>query len=145
MLSANGTLAQRVAPLFGAGYVFIGVLGFFFTGFGSFVQDTPDAILGFSINPFHNLVHFTIGAYLLLMSRQRPDVAEGAIVGVGLFYVVATVIGVASPHSLSIISMSGRGDLENLNHIVNGTALTTIGVLSWIQSQSSARRAGAAA
>jgi hypothetical protein len=60
-MTADTSLAQQLGPLFGAFYVTIGVLGFFVTGFHSWVQDTPDTVLGFSINPFANLVHGDLG------------------------------------------------------------------------------------
>ena len=84
----NSSLAQKVMPIIGAFYVLIGVIGFFITGFGNFVQNTDDALIGFSINPFHNLVHLAIGGFLIIMSMQSTSVAEGACLGVGLFYVI---------------------------------------------------------
>jgi hypothetical protein len=127
----GGSLAQRIAPIIGAFYVLIGIVGFVVTGFGDFVQNTPDELLGFSINPFHNVVHFAIGAFLIVMCLGgSAPVAEGAVMGVGLFYVVAFVIGVVAPDNLTIISMTGAGDLENINHLVNGVVLLAIGLIS---------------
>jgi hypothetical protein len=40
--------------------------------------------------------------------------------------------------------MSGTGDLENFNHIVNGVALLTIGLLSSGATQASMKRQGIA-
>ena len=145
MGSFGPSLAQRVAPLIGALYVTIGIVGFFITGFGNFVQQTSDELIGFSINPMHNLVHLAIGAFLIFMcTRGSAPVAEGAVMGVGLFYIVAFVIGVIAPDNLTIISMSGAGDLENFNHIVNGVALLTIGLLSSGATQASMKRQGIA-
>jgi hypothetical protein len=131
-MSGNDSLAQRVMPLFGALYVGIGVIGFAFTGFGSFLQNTDDYILisGLSVNPFHNVVHIAIGAFLLIMSRQSTTTAEGACLGVGIFYVAAFVIGFVGPTNLTIISMQGRGDLENVNHLLNGVLLLSLGLIS---------------
>jgi Domain of unknown function (DUF4383) len=131
-MSGNDSLAQRVMPLFGALYVGIGVIGFAFTGFGSFLQNTDDYILisGLSVNPFHNVVHIAIGAFLLIMSRQSTTTAEGACLGVGIFYVAAFVIGFVGTTNLTIISMQGRGDLENVNHLLNGVILLSLGLIS---------------
>jgi hypothetical protein len=143
MGSFGPSMAQRVAPLIGGLYVAIGIIGFFITGFGNFVQQTPDELIGFSINPMHNLVHLAIGAFLIIMcTRGSAPIAEGAVMGVGLFYIVAFVIGVTAPDNLTIISMSGTGDLENFNHIVNGVALLTIGLLSSGATQASMKRQG---
>jgi hypothetical protein len=139
------SLAQRIGPLFGALYVGIGIAGFFVTGFDNFLQNTDEALLGFSINPMHNLVHLAIGAFLIVMStRSSKPVAEGAILGVGLFYVVAFVIGSVSKDNLTIISMYGYTDLENYNHLVNGVSLLALGLISSVRTQVRMRQEGLA-
>jgi uncharacterized protein DUF4383 len=139
------SLAQRVAPLFGALYITIGVVGFFVTGFDNFVQNTNESLIGFSINPLHNLVHLLIGAFLIIMAtRPSVPVAEGAVLGVGLFYVTAFVIGTVSPDNLTIISMYGHGDPENFNHLVNGVALLTLGLVSSARTANRMKREGIA-
>ena len=131
-------------PLFGALYVAIGLIGFAVTGFSNFLQNTDDSILlsGLSVNPFHNLVHLAIGAFLIIMSRQSPTTAEGACLGVGIFYVAAFVIGVVGESNLTIISMFGRGDLENFNHLINGVLLLGIGLISSAATEADAKRRG---
>jgi hypothetical protein len=138
----NSSLAQKVMPIVGAFYVLIGVIGFFITGFSNFVQNTGDALIGFSLNPFHNLVHLSIGAFLIIMSRQSTASAEGACLGVGLFYVTAFVIGIVGTSNLTIISMFGRGDLENFNHLVNGVLLLGLGLVSSGATETQAKRRG---
>jgi hypothetical protein len=141
-MSADQSLAQKLMPLFGAAYVAIGIVGFTITGFSNFVQNTGDELIGFSINPMHNLVHFTIGAFLIVMSRQSATTAEGACLGVALFYITAFVIGTIGTSNLTIISMSGHGDLENYNHIVNGVALLALGLMSSSATETRAKRTG---
>lgn len=149
----NNSLAAKVALLLGVAYVGIGVIGFFVTGFSDFTQNTDDAILGFQVNPAHNLVHLVIGTFLLAMSRFSAPVTEGALMGVGLFYVVAFVIGFVDTtplqvgdkvDSLTIISMKGSGDLENFNHLINGVIALVAGLLSSIQTAGQAKRSGIA-
>ncbi len=143
-MSGNKSLAQTLMPLFGALYIGIGVIGFAITGFSNFLQNTDDHILlsGLSINPFHNLVHLAIGGFLLIMSRQAASTAEGACLGVGIFYVAAFVIGFVGPQNLTILSMQGRGDLENFNHLINGVLLLGIGLISSKATEASAARTG---
>lgn len=140
----NKSLAAGASLLIGASYVAVGIVGFFITGFGSFLADTGDTLLfGFaSINPMHNLVHIAIGAFLIVMTRFSTATNEGALMGVGLFYIVAFVIGVIAPDNLTIISMNGAGDGENLVHIVTGVTALTAGLISSGQSESAARRSG---
>ena len=131
------SLAAGASLLIGGAYVAVGVLGFFITGFGNFLQDTGDSLLfGFaSINPMHNLVHVAIGAFLIIMSRASTPTTEGALMGVGLFYIVAFVIGTVAADNLTILSMNGAGDGENLVHIVTGVTALTAGLLSSAQTQ----------
>ena len=130
-------------PIIGLFYVLIGIIGFVFvTGFDSFVQNTDEALFGFALNPFHNLVHLSIGAFLIIMSRQSTATAEGACLGVGLFYITAFVIGVIGESNLTIISMFGRGDAENFNHLVNGVLLLGLGLVSSGASETQAKRTG---
>ncbi len=99
-MTADKSLAQRLGPLFGAFYITIGIIGFFVTGFTDWTQQTPDKLLGFAINPFHNLVHLAIGAFLLVMStRNSAATAEGALMGVGLFYIdrIVRLSGAVTP------------------------------------------------
>ena len=149
----NNSLAAKVALLMGVGYVGIGIIGFFVTGFTDFTQNTDDSIIGFSVNPAHNIVHLVIGALLLVVSRFSAPVTEGGLMGVGLFYVVAFVIGFIdttplkigdSVDSLTIISMKGSGDLENFNHLLNGLIALVAGLVSSAQTAKQAKRSGIA-
>lgn len=139
------SLAGRVGPIIGASYVAIGIIGFFITGFDNFLANTDEALFGFSLNPMHNLVHMTIGAFLITMTtRFSTPIAEGAMMGVGVFYIAAFVIGTVAPDNLTIISMYGATDLENLNHIVNGVLLLTVGLLSSMRTEAQTKRQGLA-
>ncbi len=140
----NKSLAAGASLLIGASYVAIGTLGFTITGFNSFLTDTGDTLaFGFaSINPMHNLVHLAIGAFLIVMTRFSSATAEGVLMGVGLFYIVAFVIGVTAADNLTIIAMNGAGDGENLIHIVTGVTALTAGLISAGRSESMARRTG---
>jgi hypothetical protein len=142
-MGSNKSLAQGLGPIFGLFYVAIGIIGFTVTGFDGLTQNTGDKLLGFHVNPFHNIVHIGIGLFLLIMTtRFSTAVAEGAVLGVGIFYIAAFVIGVVAKDNLTILSMVGAGDLENFNHIVNGVALLTIGLLSTGASEARAKRTG---
>jgi hypothetical protein len=70
------TWPQQLALAFGVIYTLIGIIGFFITGFGDFFGNangtTPehmDTLLGFMINPMHNLVHIVIGLAGLALAR----------------------------------------------------------------------------
>jgi hypothetical protein len=67
--------SQLLALAIGAVYTLIGILGFFITGFDNFAAETDKTLLGFEINPLHNLVHLAIGLAGLALWR-RLDTAR---------------------------------------------------------------------
>jgi len=140
------SLAAKVGVAFGAFYIALGVSGVFVTGFaGALTGEQGDAILGISINQYHNIVHFGIGAFLVVMSLQKNDAAaEGAVMGVGLFYVVAFVLGVMASNNLTIIGMRGEGDPANFFHLLSGVTLLLVGLLSSAATASQAKKRGLA-
>ncbi len=140
----NKSLAAGASLLIGASYVAVGIIGFFITGFDGFLRDTGQTLIfGFaSVNPMHNLVHIVVGAFLIAMTKASTASTEGALMGVGLFYIVAFVIGVIAPDNLTIISMNGAGDGENLVHIVTGVTALGAGLISVGRSEAAARRSG---
>ena len=136
----NSSLAAKVGVAFGAFYVALGVIGFGVTGFaGALTGEQGDAILGISINQFHNIVHFGIGALLIVLSLQKNS---GAVMGVGLFYVTAFVIGVMNSDNLTVIGMRGEGDPANFFHLLSGVTLLVVGLLATGATASQARKRG---
>ena len=128
MASSEGkNIAQVGAFLVGVVYTAIGVIGFVVTGFGEFVQDTPDDLLGFDLNPFHNVVHLAVGAYLLFVSMLSRVASEGALIGGGLVYLVAAILGFNE--RLPIISISEVHAPDNYLHLASGTAALLIGLI----------------
>lgn len=139
----NKSMAQVLGPILGLVYLLVGVAGFFVTGFDGLTADGNDALLGFSINPFHNIVHLGAGLFLIIMCTAfSAPVAEGAVMGSGLFLIVAFVIGVTGGANLTILSMNGAGDLENINHVVVGVTLLVLGLLSSAATQANMRKRG---
>jgi hypothetical protein len=142
----NNSLAGKVGVAFGAFYVTIGIIGFFITGFGgALTGEHGDSLLGISINQFHNIVHLGIGVLLLALSLQKNEAAaEGAVMGVGLFYVVAFVIGVMNSDNLTIIGMRGADDPANFFHLISGATLLVCGLLSSAATAANAKKRGLA-
>ncbi len=117
---SGGGLARGAALLIGAGYVVAGLVGFIATGFTGFVADTDEQLLGFfDLNIFHNVVHLAIGAGLILASRVRDvTVTEGVLIGVGLFYILAALLGFLD--ELQIISINFALSIDNFFHLATG-------------------------
>ena len=98
--SGTRTWPQLLSLVIGAVYLLVGIVGFFVTGFDDFFgHDTNETILGFEVNPFHNIVHILIGAAGLVLARTLAGartygwllaVGYGATFVYGLFAVGQT-------------------------------------------------------
>jgi Domain of unknown function (DUF4383) len=62
--------SQLLALAIGAVYTLVGILGFVVTGLDNFASETDKTLLGFEINPLHNLVHLAIGLAGLTLWRR---------------------------------------------------------------------------
>ena len=84
---------RLVGAVFGVVYLLVGLLGFAVTGFDDFAgRDTDEMLLGFELNPLHNIVHLVIGLAGLL-SWRRLDYSRAygwaLTVGYGATFVYA--------------------------------------------------------
>ena len=117
---------QLLGLAFGAVYLLIGIIGFFITGFENFfgnengtpVHHEGETLLGFMINPMHNVVHILIGAAGLALSRTLTGARTyGWLLAIG--YGAAFVYG--------LIAIGEEWDFLNLNAADNvlhiGTAI----------------------
>lgn len=62
--------AQVLAGLVGLVFLAAGVAGFLRTGFGDFAGDQHSMLLGFAVNPLHNVIHLAFGVLGLLMATS---------------------------------------------------------------------------
>lgn len=128
MGGSDFSFAQAGAALVGIVYLIAGVIGFAVTGFDGFVQNGNDTLLGFDVNPFHNLFHLLVGVYLLIVVTMGRTITEGALIGGGLVYLVAAFLGFFN--SLQIISINDVLASDNFLHVVSGSAALLIGIAS---------------
>jgi len=124
-------IARLFALLLGVGYLAGGVIGFAATGFTGVVSDGEASLLGLDLNIFHNVIHLSIGAGLIVASRLRDvTVTQGILIGVGLFYLLAAVLGFIN--YLQIISIDGNAPnfaLDNFLHLFSGGAALVFGLI----------------
>ena len=121
--SRGMTWPQQLALAFGVVYTLIGVIGFFITGFGDFFgnangmpMEHDETLLGFMINPMHNVVHILIGVVGIALSRTlRGARTYGWLLAVG--YGAAFVYG--------LIAIGEDWDFLNLNWADNVLHLVT--------------------
>jgi hypothetical protein len=128
--SADHTAARRgktwpelLALAFGAVYLLIGIIGFFITGFGDFFGNDNEAgamaehhetLLGFMINPMHNVVHILIGLVGLLLARTLAGARTyGWLLAIG--YGAAFIYGlIAVGEDWDFLNLNGA---DNVLHI----------------------------
>lgn len=132
-------VARVFALLIGLGYVAAGVIGFAVTGFTGFVADTDETFLGFfDLNIFHNIVHLAIGAGLVAASRARDvSITQGVLIGVGLFYLLAALLGFID--YLQIISIDDSLSFDNFFHLITGGMALLFGLIGVRQAMESPR------
>ena len=112
---------QKLALSIGILYLAIGVLGFFVTGFGGFAEhDQERTLLGFAVNPLHNIVHLAIGLAGVLMWRDSRS-ARTYGWALAIVYGATTVYGllVVNNPEANILNINGA---DNLLHILSTLA-----------------------
>ncbi len=134
------SIARLAAGAVGVVYMLIGVIGFTVTGFDGLVANQGEALLGFDLNPFHNVVHLVIGGGLFAVALVREAaIAEGALIGGGLVYLLAAFLGFVN--HLPILSIDDPNAPDNFLHLVSGTAALLLGVIGALQSRESLQAA----
>jgi Domain of unknown function (DUF4383) len=111
------TWPQLVGLAVGAVFTIIGVVGFFITGFDDFAGTDPgESLLGFMINPLHNVVHLLLGLAGLALARTLGGARRyGWLLAVG--YGAAFVYG--------LFAVGQSWDFLNLNWADNWLHLVT--------------------
>jgi ABC-type transport system involved in multi-copper enzyme maturation permease subunit len=142
----QGNVARTVALVLGLSYVAAGLIGFTVTGFtGPVVLNTPDRFLGFfDLNIFHNIVHVAIGGGLIVASRMRDlSITQGTLIGVGLFYALAALLGFLN--YLQLISINTSLSFDNFFHLLTAAVAIIFGLIGIRQEgESVPARAGVA-
>lgn len=112
--------------VFGATYLLVGLLGFAVTGGVGFAARGGGSLLGFHVNPLHNLVHVGVGAGLLAAAAAGARAARGANIAVGTVYLAVGVIGLfALDTELNVLAVNHP---DNLLHLASAAALLGVGL-----------------
>jgi Domain of unknown function (DUF4383) len=114
---------QLLALVVGVVFLLIGIVGFFITGFGDFFGNDNaghtahmDTLLGFMVNPMHNLVHVVIGAAGIALSRTLSGART---------YGVLLLAGYGAAFVYGLFAVDESWDFLNLNWADNVLHLVT--------------------
>jgi hypothetical protein len=118
----NGmTCPQMLGLAIGAVYTVIGIIGFFITGFDDFAAHTEETLLGFSINPLHNIVHILIGVAGLALARTlRGARTYGWLLAVG--YGATFVYGLFAADKEEPLNFLSINWADNWLHLISALA-----------------------
>ncbi len=140
-ITENKTIAHLGALVIGLAYLSGGLIGLLYTnGFGGFVDSKGTQLYGlFTINPFHNVFHIAVGAlFLLCYAKASSSITEGALLGVGAIYVVATITGFIYAH-IPVIALISSSDADNPLHLITGLTAIFCALASSSQTNKNAR------
>jgi hypothetical protein len=115
------TPPQLLALAIGVVYTLIGIVGFFVTGFDDFAAHTDETLLGFSINPLHNIVHIVIGVAGLALFRTLAGARTyGWLLAVG--YGATFVYGLFAADEEEPLNFLSINWADNWLHLVSTLA-----------------------
>jgi cytochrome c oxidase assembly factor CtaG len=124
--SATSSVNRLVAYVLGAVFLLIGVLGFAVTTDVGFASREGDTLLGFEVNPLHNIVHLLVGAVLLLGATRGVAAARSANIAIGGTYLVVGLIGLfILDSSANILALNSA---DNVLHLVSAAVLLGAGL-----------------
>ena len=116
--------SQLLALAIGAVYTLVGILGFLITGFDNFASETDKTLLGFEINPLHNLVHLTIGlAGLALWRRLDTARTYGWLLAIGYGATFIYGLFAAGNSDSNFLSINGADNGLHLVSAIAGVAI----------------------
>lgn len=118
--AGDGRTPRLLALAIGAVFTLAGLAGFLLTGFDGWTEHTGESLLGFEVNPLHNLVHLVIGLAGLALSRTLAGARTfGWLLAVG--YGAALVYGLFAVGNEDIDFLA-INPADNVLHAVSAVA-----------------------
>ncbi|MGI5186959.1 DUF4383 domain-containing protein [Promicromonospora sp. CA-289599] len=116
---------QWLALAIGAVYLLVGAAGFLVTGFSGFAEhDHSQTLLGFAVNPLHNIVHILIGLLgLALWSAAGRARTFGwlLVVGYGATFVFG-LFAVSNP-DINVLNINAADNGLHIASVLAGLAI----------------------
>jgi fumarate reductase subunit D len=128
---------QWLALIIGVVFLLIGVLGFIVTGFDDFTEhDHSQTLMGFAINPLHNIVHIVVGLLGIAMwSTVARARTYGWILAIGYGATFIYGLIVVDDPDANFLNINGA---DNVLHLVS--ALAGLAIALWPARDRTARR-----
>ncbi len=124
--SATSSVNRLLGYVLGIVFLLIGALGFTVTGGVGFAEQDGNTLLGFEVNPLHNIVHLLVGVVLLLGATRGVAAARAANTAIGGTYLLVGIIGLFILNSEANILALNSAD--NVLHLVSAVALLGAGL-----------------
>jgi hypothetical protein len=128
------TRAPRTAPqvltlIVGIVYTLIGVVGFFVTGFDNFAGHEGELLLGFEVNPLHNIVHVLVGVLGLALSARLATARTFGwllFIAYGVVFVYGLIVDKES--DANFLALNGADDVLHLVSAAVGLVIALLPV-----------------
>lgn len=103
------TTVQRVAQVFGIGFLLAAIAGFLAAGMSMdpHTETAPRALGLFPVNLIHNLIHLAFGVWGLAASRSW-GAARMYCQASGVIYLVLMVMGFIAPDTFGLVPIGGN-------------------------------------
>ena len=124
--SATSSVNRLLGYVLGIVFLLVGALGFAVTSGVGFASREGNTLLGFEVNPLHNIVHLLVGAVLLLGATRGVAAARSANIAIGGTYLVVGIIGLfILDSSANILALNSA---DNVLHLVSAAVLLGAGL-----------------
>jgi hypothetical protein len=136
METRERTWMEWVTLAFGVVYLAVGALGFAVTNGVGFAARQGDTLMGFEVNPLHNIVHLAIGAALVggFLGGRRSTGLVATLIGA-----VYLLVGVVGPFitdtKANILALNGP---DHFLHIGSAVVLLITGIIALRSTQAGA-------
>lgn len=137
------TWPQALALVFGVVYLIVGIIGFFWTGFDNFADNSQhEMLLGlFMINPLHNIAHIAVGLVGLASFRTLTGARTYGWLLAGLYAVLFVYGLIAAGKSWDFLNINAA---DNVLHIATAVVGLVI-ALGPVRTAVGGRAAGSTA
>ena len=121
------TWPQALALVFGAVYLVVGIIGFFWTGFDNFAGNSQhEMLLGlFMINPLHNIAHIAVGVAGLALARNLAGARTFGWLLAGLYAVLFVYGLIAVGKSWDFLNINAADNVLHVATAVVGLVIAT--------------------